>query len=294
LYVNLEPCSHQGLTPPCVDKIIDNKVKRVVIGTLDMNPLVCGNGVKKLKAAGVEVKAGILENDCIALNKFFFKYITKKNPYVTLKIAQTLDGKIADRKGNSKWVSSLLSRRYVHELRSKYDAVLIGLGTVLKDNPALTVRLTEGRNPRRVVLDTKLRLSTEHRLFSNNNDKKLVIVTSNKSRSKVRKINKLKSKGAEIVFVREDRGKLNLKNVLKELAKLKISSVLVEGGKEVFSNFIKENLFDDLLVFISPKLLGNGIPAVSNIGIKSIGKSLKAKFVNAEMIGDDILAELTK
>jgi diaminohydroxyphosphoribosylaminopyrimidine deaminase/5-amino-6-(5-phosphoribosylamino)uracil reductase len=294
LYVNLEPCSHQGLTPPCVDKIIENKVKRVVIGTLDMNPLVCGNGVKKLKAAGIDVKAGILENDCIALNKFFFKYIIKKNPYVTLKIAQTLDGKIADRKGDSKWVSSLLSRRYVHELRSKYDAVLIGLGTVLKDNPALTVRLTEGRNPRRVVLDTRLKLSTEHKLFSNNSDKKLVIVTSNKSRSKQRKINKIKLKGAEIVFAREDRGKLNLKNVLKELAKLKISSVLVEGGKEVFSSFIKENLFDDLLVFISPKILGNGIPAVSDIGIKSISKSLKVKFVNAEIIGDDILAELTK
>ena len=294
LYVNLEPCSHQGLTPPCVDKIIENKVKRVVIGTLDMNPLVSGNGAKRLKAAGVEVKAGLLENDCIALNKFFFKYITKKIPYVTLKIAQTLDGKIADRKGNSKWISSLLSRRYVHELRSKYDAVLIGLGTVLKDNPSLTVRLTEGRNPRRIVLDTRLKLSTEHKLFSNNNDKKLVIVTSNKSRSMKRKINKIRSKGAEIVFAREDRGKLNLKNVLKELGKLKISSVLIEGGKEMFSSFIKENLYDDLFVFISPKILGNGIPAVSDIGIKSISKSLKAKFVNAERIGDDILAELTK
>jgi diaminohydroxyphosphoribosylaminopyrimidine deaminase / 5-amino-6-(5-phosphoribosylamino)uracil reductase len=294
LYVNLEPCSHQGQTPPCVDKIIENKIKRVAIGTLDMNPLVCGNGVKKLKAAGIDVKAGILEKDCIALNKFFFKYITKKIPYVTLKIAQTLDGKIADNKGDSKWVSSLLSRRYVHELRSKYDAVLIGSGTVLKDNPSLTVRLTEGRNPKRVVLDTKLRLSTEHKLFSSNNDKNLVIVTSNKNKSKERKIRKIKSKGAGIVFVREDKGKLNLKNVLKELAKLKISSVLVEGGKEVFSSFIKENLFDDLYVFISPKILGNGIPAVSDIGIKSIGKSLKAKFVNAEMIGDDILVELTK
>jgi diaminohydroxyphosphoribosylaminopyrimidine deaminase / 5-amino-6-(5-phosphoribosylamino)uracil reductase len=294
LFVNLEPCSHQGLTPPCVDKIIEHKVKRVVIGTLDMNPLVCGNGVKKLKAAGVDVKAGILENDCVSLNKFFFKYITKKTPYVTLKIAQTLDGKIADRKGNSKWVSSLLSRRYVHELRTRYDAVLIGIGTVLKDKPSLTVRLTEGRNPRRVVLDTRLKLSTEHKLFSYNSDKKLVIVTSNKSRSKERKINKIRSKGAEIVFAREDGGKLNLKNVLKELAKLKISSVLVEGGKEVFSSFIKENLFDDLFIFISPKILGNGIPAVGDIGIKSIGKSLKAKFVNAEMIGDDVLAELTK
>ena len=294
LFVNLEPCSHQGLTPPCVDKIIENKINRVVIGTLDMNPLVCGNGIKKLKAAGIDVKAGILENECTALNKFFFKHITKKTPYVTLKIAQTLDGKIADRKGDSKWISSLLSRRYVHELRSKYDAVLIGLGTVLKDNPSLTVRLTEGRNPRRVILDTRLRLSTEHKLFSGNNDKKLVIVTSNKSKSKERKIKKIKSKGAEVIFVREDKGKLNLKNILKELSKINISSVLVEGGKSIFSSFVKENLYDDLFVFISPKILGNGIPAVSDLGIKSISKSLKVKFVNAEMIGDDVLAELTK
>jgi len=294
LFVNLEPCSYQGLTPPCVDKIIENKVKRVVIGTLDMNPLVCGNGIKKLKSAGIDVKAGILENDCAALNKFFFKFITKKVPYVTLKIAQTLDGKIADKKGDSKWVSSLLSRRYVHELRSKYDAVLIGLGTVMKDNPSLTVRLTEGRNPRRVILDTRLRLSTEHKLFSGNSDKKLVIVTSNKSKSKERKLKRIKSKGAEVIFVREDKGKLNLKNILKELGKINISSVLVEGGKAIFSSFVKENMFDDLFVFISPKILGNGIPAVSDLGIKSISKSLKVKFVNAEMIGDDVLAELTK
>ena len=294
LYVNLEPCSHQGLTPPCVDKIIENKIKRVVIGTLDMNPLVCGNGIKILKSAGIDVKAGILENECAAVNKFFFKFITKKNPYVTLKIAQTLDGKIADKQGDSKWVSSLLSRRYVHELRSKYDAVLIGLGTVMKDNPSLTVRLTEGRNPRRVILDTGLKLSTEHKLFSSNSDKKLIIVTSNKNKSKERKIKKIKSKGAEVIFVREDRGKLNLKNILKELAKINITSVLVEGGKAIFSSFVKENLFDDLLVFISPKILGNGIPAVSDLGIKSISKSLKVKFVNAEMIGDDVLAELTK
>ncbi len=294
LFVNLEPCSHQGLTPPCVDKIIENKIKRVVIGTLDMNPLVCGNGIKKLKAAGIDVKAGILEKDCIALNKFFFKYITKKIPYVTLKVAQTIDGKIADSKGESKWISSLLSRRFVHELRSKYDAVLVGLGTVLKDKPGLTVRLTEGRNPRRVVLDTKLKLSTEHKLFSSNSDKNLIIVTSKKNKNKERKIKKIKSKGADIIFAREDKGRINLKSALKELAKKKISSVLVEGGNEIFSSFIKENLFDDMFVFISPKIMGKGLPVVGDIGIKSINKSLKVKFVNTEIVGEDILAELTK
>ncbi len=294
LYTNLEPCSHHGLTPPCVDKIIENKIKRVVIGTMDMNPLVRGKGIRKLKSAGIDVKVGVLEKECIALNKFFFKYITKKIPYVTLKAAQTLDGKIADIKGGSKWITSLPSRRFVHELRSKYDAVLVGLGTVLKDNPSLTVRLIEGRNPKRVVLDTKLRLSSGHKLFSNNSDKKLIIITSKKNIDRVNKIKKIRSKGADIIFTGEHKGKINLKSALKELGKRKISSVLVEGGNEIFNSFIKENLFDDVFVFISPKIVGCGIPIVGNLGIKNINKSLKTKFGSIEKIGDDILAELVK
>ena len=129
LFINLEPCSHFGKTPPCVDKIIEKKIKRVVIGTLDMNPIVSGNGVKKLKSAGIEVKVGVLEKECVNLNKFFFKYITNKIPYISLKAAQTLDGKIADTKGRSQWISSMQSRKYVHHLRANYDAVLIGAGT---------------------------------------------------------------------------------------------------------------------------------------------------------------------
>ena len=171
LYVNLEPCSHHGKTPPCVDRIIKEKIKRVVIGTLDVNPLVSGNGVKALKKAGVDVKVGVLENECIELNKFFFKYITSKLPYVTLKAAQTLDGMIADKNKNSEWISSKESRKYVHWLRARYDAVLIGSDTAKIDNPKLTVRMVEGRNPYRVVLDSKLSLKTDLYLFKNNFDK---------------------------------------------------------------------------------------------------------------------------
>ncbi len=127
LYTNLEPCSHQGKTPPCVDKIIEKKIKKVVVGTNDMNPLVSGNGIRKLKSAGIDVKVGIMENECIELNRFFFKYITEKIPYITLKAAQTLDGRIADKSGDSKWISSIESRKYVHQLRACYDAVLVGL-----------------------------------------------------------------------------------------------------------------------------------------------------------------------
>jgi diaminohydroxyphosphoribosylaminopyrimidine deaminase/5-amino-6-(5-phosphoribosylamino)uracil reductase len=295
MYINLEPCSHQGLTPPCADKIIECKVKRVVVGTLDMNPLVSGRGIKKLKSAGVEVKVGILENECISLNKFFFKYITTGLPYVTLKAAQTLDGKIADEHGESKWISSTQSRRYVHDLRSKYDAVLIGAGTVKKDDPNLTVRLVEGRNPRRIVIDTCLSIKSTNKLYVNNGDKKLIIITSVKNLDRKNKIKRLTNCGAYLIFVNEDEKKrLNLREVLKELGKLQISSILVEGGRDVFTSFIKRNLFDEILLFVCPKILGSGLPVINNIGIKSIRNALKIKIGNYEKIGDDLLLELYK
>jgi diaminohydroxyphosphoribosylaminopyrimidine deaminase/5-amino-6-(5-phosphoribosylamino)uracil reductase len=295
LYVNLEPCSHYGHTPPCVDKIIESKIKRVVIGTLDVNPLVSGNGVKKLKRAGIEVKVGVLEKECTELNKFFFKYITKKIPYVTLKIAQTLDGKIADQSNYSHWVTSADSRKMVHSFRAQYDSVLIGRRTAEIDNPLLTVRLTEGRNPWRVVLDSGLKLNTELRLFNQNSDGKTILVTSKESLTKKNKIEKLSELGVRIIFVKQNgNGKLNLKNVLKELAILEITSVLVEGGAEVFSSFLRQNLFDDILLFISPKLLGSGISAFNSIKINDLKKAYKLKIKHSDTVGEDILLELTK
>ena len=295
LFTNLEPCSHYGKTPPCVDRIISEKIKRIVIGTLDMNPLVSGKGVKKLKSAGIDVKVGVLENECIELNKFFFKYVTKKLPYVSLKAAQTIDGKIADKSGESSWISSLQSRKYVHSLRAKYDAVLVGKGTVEKDDPKLTVRLVEGRNPKRVILDANLDIKLSHRIFTKNNDRNLIVITSKKNAGKKRKINKLNSLGALVLFAKEESGeKVDLKSALRELYKIGIASVLVEGGSEVFTSFVKENLFDDMLMFISPRILGCGVPLIGNLGIKNLQKSVKAKIGNVEKIGDDILLELLK
>ncbi len=294
LYVNLEPCSHQGKTPPCVDKIIEKKIKRVVIGTLDMNPLVSGKGIKKLKNAGIDVKVGLLEKECIELNKFFFKFISKKTPYVTLKAAQTLDGKIADSNFESKWITSLDSRRRVHLLRAQYDAVLIGAGTVKKDNPSLTVRLTEGRNPKKIVIDDKLTLPVESKIFTSS-EKNLIILTSEHSSGKRKKINKLFSKGADILFIKENAdGKIDLKLALKELAKQNIASILVEGGSKVFTSFMSQNLYDELVLFIAPKILGEGLSAIGNLGIKSIRKALKLQIRNVEKLGDDILIELSK
>lgn len=295
LYVNLEPCSHTGKTPPCVDKIIENKIKRVVIGTLDMNPLVSGSGIKKLKRAGIDVKVGVLEKECVNLNKFFFKYILKKIPYVTLKFAQTLDAHIADHNGGSKWITSVDSRRYVHNLRSKYDAVLVGSGTALKDNPTLTVRLVDGRNPKRILIDAGLSLKTDLNLYKKNNDKALIVITSESSRRKHRKLKSLASMGVKVVFIPDEpNGRIDLKNALKEIGKLNIASLLVEGGSKIFTSFIKESLFDDILVFMSPKILGCGTPSIGSLGIKTLRQAVKVKVESVKLTGDDVLIELIK
>jgi diaminohydroxyphosphoribosylaminopyrimidine deaminase/5-amino-6-(5-phosphoribosylamino)uracil reductase len=295
LFINLEPCSYYGKTPPCVDLIIANKIKKVVIGTLDMNPLVSGKGVKKLKAAGIDVKVGVQEKECIELNRFFFKYITKKLPYVSLKAAQTIDGRIADKSGESAWISSIQSRKYVHNLRAKYDAVLVGSGTIEKDDPKLTVRLVEGRNPKRIILDTNLKIKLSQKIFARNTDNNLIVITSKKNISKKRRINKLNSLGVRVLYAKEESNdKINLKSALRELYKIGIASVLVEGGKEIFTSFIKKNLFDDMLVFISPKILGCGVPLIGNLGIKNLKKSVIAEIGNFEKIGNDILVELYK
>jgi diaminohydroxyphosphoribosylaminopyrimidine deaminase/5-amino-6-(5-phosphoribosylamino)uracil reductase len=295
LYVNLEPCSHHGKTPPCVDRIIKEKIKRVVIGTLDLNPLVSGNGVKLLKKAGIDVKVGVLEKECVELNKFFFKFITDKLPYVTLKAAQTLDGMIADKHSYSEWISSGESRKYVHWLRARYDAVLIGSETARVDNPKLTVRLAEGRNPYRVVLDSRLKLKSDLNLFKNNSDNKTIVITSDKSKSKLKKINQLKKLGVKVLFAKSDsQGRIQLKGALNLLAKLQLISVLVEGGSKIYSSFIKKNLYDDVFLFVSPKILGSGLKIFSEVKNNKLGDAAKLNINHIQKIGDDLLIELVK
>lgn len=294
LYVNLEPCCHYGKTPPCVDAIIEKKIKRVVIGTLDMNPVVSGKGGRKLMDAGIEVKVGVLENECAALNKFFFKYISKGLPYVTLKVAQTLDGKIADTAGDAKWITSVQSRRFVHKLRANYDAVLVGSGTVLTDDPKLTVRFTEGRNPKKVILDRSLRISPDHKIFSSS-DSSVFFVTSKANSGNKKVLDKLRKKGVDVIFAPETKeGTLNLKSVLKSLAKKQVTSLLVEGGSKIFSSFVNAGLYDEINLFISPKILGQGLSVFGSLPPVSIRKAIKLKTQNIEKFGDDILIELIK
>lgn len=295
LFVNLEPCSHHGKTPPCVDLILEKKIRRVVVGTLDMNPVVSGKGVQKLVEHGVDVKVGVLEEECMNLNRFFFKYITKKTPYITLKLAQTLDGKIADLSRDSKWISSGPSRRVVHLLRSRYDAVLVGSGTVKYDNPRLTVRMTEGRNPKRVIVDSDLSLGLKYIIFNSRNEGDVLVITSRTSRAKKDKLQLLKDKHVQVVFAPVDEdGHINLRAAMKLLGGMGISSVLVEGGGKIFTSFVKKNLYDEIRLFISPKLMGRGLDAFGDLGISSISKSLKLSLKSLERVGDDMYAELRK
>jgi diaminohydroxyphosphoribosylaminopyrimidine deaminase/5-amino-6-(5-phosphoribosylamino)uracil reductase len=172
---------------------------------------------------------------------------------------------------------------------------MVGAGTVEKDDPKLTVRLAEGRNPRRIILDSGLNLNLNYKIFTRNSDKNLIVITSKKSITKKRRINKMNSLGVKLVFVKEEKGdRINLKSALKEIYKIGIASVLVEGGSQVFTSFIKQNLFDDMITFISPKILGCGVPVVNNLGIKQLSKSLKLKINNVEKIGDDVLLEFSK
>ncbi|MFO7526329.1 MAG: bifunctional diaminohydroxyphosphoribosylaminopyrimidine deaminase/5-amino-6-(5-phosphoribosylamino)uracil reductase RibD [Ignavibacteriaceae bacterium] len=292
LYVNLEPCSHSGKTPPCVDRIIAERIKKVVIGTKDPNPLVSGEGIRKLKQSGIEVTTGVLEKECSELNKFFFKYITLGIPYITLKAATTLDGKIADANSESEWISCTESQRHVHKLRNIYDAVLIGTQTAVIDDPQLTVRHVEGRNPYRIVLDSRLKLRTDLNIFRNNHDSRTIVVTSKTGEHKKRKIAELKKLGINIIVVKKNHNdKIHLKSMLKTLGKLHITSVLVEGGSRIYTSFIKQKLFDDMILFLSPKFIGGGIPIVNNLGVKSIKSPFKLKLVNCEAIGEDIVAE---
>ena len=285
LYVNLEPCYHCGKTPPCVNEIIRNKFKRVVIGIRDPNPLVNGKSIKKIKRHKYRVTEGVLKSECEDLNKFFLKYIRTGLPYITLKAAVTLDGKIADEKHRSKWVSSYQSRKLVHKLRSEYDAVLVGRNTVEYDNPSLTVRHVKGRNPYRIIIDKNLKLDLKKKIFSEESTNKTIVLIS--SNSKPKRIKDLKKRGITLIDCKTKNGKLYLKDALKKLGKIGMSSVLVEGGAVTYSEFLKQKLVDELIMFIAPKKMGKGIDAfkekdlhfnkLKHITVKDVGRDVMIK-----------------
>lgn len=286
LYVTLEPCSHWGRTPPCTQRIVEAGVREVIIGMKDPNPAV--NGYEELKFRGLKTRIGILKANCEKLNEPYIKWIKSKKPLVVVKAAMSLDGRIATRTGDSKYITGREARKFVHELRTEYDAVMVGSNTVLKDNPQLTVRLTKGVNPIKIIIDSNLKIPLSSKVVKNEPNK-LMIVTSKKAPKA--KIKKIQQKGVNVIIIDLVKGKIDLKQLIKELGKREICSVLIEGGAELNAEVIKAGIADKVLFFISPRFIGDGLGALGDLGIKKVDKSIKLNRLTYKQIGRDILVE---
>src|SRR5229473_3745714 len=289
LYVTLEPCNHQGRTPPCTDAILSAGIARVFIGSIDPNPLVKGKGAQRLRAAGVAVRTGVLGEACDAANEMWFKFITRKLPWVVLKAAVTLDGKLATASGDSRWVSGPRSREMAHALRDELDAVLVGIGTALADDPRLTARGRGQRDPVRVVVDSAARLPPDARVLRQRSQAPTLVACT--LRADPRRVKALQRAGAGIVRCRADRaGRVDLKDLLRLLAGRGLTSVLVEGGARIHGGFLSQRLWDELYLFIAPKVSGEG--ALSWAGFEGPGRMDQApgvRIVDSTRVGDDLL-----
>jgi diaminohydroxyphosphoribosylaminopyrimidine deaminase/5-amino-6-(5-phosphoribosylamino)uracil reductase len=290
LYVTLEPCCHYGKTPPCVEAIIKGNISRVVIGTVDPNPLVNGKTIDILKQRGIETKVGVRGEECYRLNEAYFKHIQTGIPFVTMKFAQTLDGRIATITGNSQWISSERSRELAHKLRALHDGILVGMGTILADKPQLTVRLVKGRNPLRIIPDSKLRIPLSSKILRDQDITPTIIATT--PRADEEKLSLLRKMGVEVLMIDEDeKGEVNLKDLLRKLGKRGISSLLVEGGARIITSFLHQELVDKVVIAIAPKIMGKGIEAVGDLGIQDVDHALRLSFAKIYRAGGDIVVE---
>lgn len=291
MYVTLEPCSHYGKTPPCALKIIEKKVKRVFISQLDPNPLVSGKGVKLLKDAGIEVFVGINEEESKKQNEIFLKYIQTKKPFVALKYAMTLDGKIATRSKDSKWITNEKSRAFVHDLRNEYQAILVGANTILADDPMLTTRRdVPSRNPIRIILDPELVINLDAHVVKTAQNIRTIIYTSRQV--DLTKMALLKEKNVEI-YQMDATPNFNLNEVVSHIGQLSIDSVLVEGGSFVHAKMIEENIADKAYVFIAPKIIGGkeALTPIGGIGVDKMSEAYQLKNITMKTFDDDILIE---
>jgi len=285
LYVNLEPCSHWGRTPPCTEKIVEAGVREVIIGMKDPNPLV--DGFTELKFRGLKTKIGILEQQAKKLNEVYIKYIRTKRPFVIIKVAMSADGRIATKTGDSKYITSKEARMLVHKLRTEVDAVMVGLNTVIRDNPELTPRLYNGKDPMKIVVDSTLKIPKNCKLLKE--PSKLIIATTNKARKS--EIAKLQHKGATVIVTKSKQGMVDMNDLLKQLGKHEIVSVMIEGGSELNSSAIKASVVDKILIFTAPKLIGNGVAAIGNLGVNKINKAINLKDPVCSRVGKDMLVE---
>ena len=286
MYVTLEPCCHQGNTPPCTDIIIERSIGKVYVGSMDPNPKVAGKGVKILQEHGIEVETGVLEKECLALNEIFFYYITTGIPYVAMKYAMTLDGKIASCTGDSKWVTGETARHHVHELRKQYSAILAGIGTVLADDPMLNCRIEEGVDPVRVVCDSSLRIPLSSQLVKTAGDIPVIVAYAKENPEKEKA---LLQAGVELISAGRD-GRVNLAVLMRELGKRKIDSVLVEGGGAIHGSLLKSGLVQKIYCYLAPKLIGGreaGSP-VEGDGFSRMKDALPVKEMEILPLGEDI------
>lgn len=289
IYINLEPCFHYGKTPPCVDKLISSGIAKVVIGHLDPNPLVAGKSIEKLKSLGIEVNVGVLEEECIKLNEVFIKYIKTKLPYVVLKSGVSLDGNIATKTGESKWITGSKSRRKVHELRNELTGIMIGINTVIIDDPSLTCNIEDRRNPVRIILDSNLRIPLDSKILKTAYMYETIIVTTiNIDLNKKSLVEALKAK---ILIVDSINGKINLNKLMIKLGSMGIDSILLEGGGEVNYSALESGIVDKIMIFMSPIIIGGKESKrfIEGSGVNLLTNSFKVSNLKTEYLGEDIL-----
>lgn len=290
LYVTLEPCSHFGKTPPCADAIINSGIKEVIAAIKDPNPVNNGRGLDKLKKNGIKVITGVLEKEAGNLNREFIRRMKKQRPFITLKLAQSLDGKIATKTGDSKWISSPASRQIAQRLRSKHDAIMIGVNTLIRDNPSLSIR-GSSRQPVKIIVDSSLRTPANAKIFSKDSPGGVIIATTKKAPKS--KEGLLKGKGADIIRVDYSIERVNLNSLISILSKRGIANILVEGGGELAASLFDNKLVDKIFLFIAPILIGgkDAVTSLEGKGIRKVEEALKLNSIKFKRVGKDFLIE---
>lgn len=288
LYVTLEPCSHYGKTPPCANLVKDSGVKRVVVAAKDPNPAVAGKGINIIKEAGIEVEVGVLEEEAKRLNERFMHNMITQTPFVVSKVAMTLDGKIAAYTGHSQWITGEEARKEVHYLRNEVDAILVGVGTVLADNPKLTTRLDQpAKNPIRIILDSELRTPLDSNV-ADCSEAQTIILTSLDEEDE--KAGSLKEKGVQVIQVPYRSGKMDLQSALKRLYEEGVTDILLEGGSEVNASFMRERLIQKYIVYIAPKILGgkSSFTPFRGEDVETVDEAVQLTFESVEKVGEDL------
>lgn len=289
VYVTLEPCAHYGKTPPCAKALVEAKVKNVYGGLLDVNPKVAGKGFKILEDAGIHVEYGFLQDELRKQNEVFFKWIEHKKPFVVLKAAMTLDGKIATATGQSKWITNETSRAYGYKLRDIYDGIMVGINTVIEDNPMLTARVNGGKNPIRIVVDSSLKIDINANVVQDKSAKTIVATTDKADKDKILK---LQAQNVDVIVVDKDENdKVDIEKLLNILGQQNICSILVEGGATLSGSFVAKKLVDKVYFFIAPKIIGGkeAKTPVAGTGILNLQEALALKDIQIEKLEEDIL-----